>query len=92
MKAAGAGPSNLSAFPAEQSGVLSDSTGYNLRCYNETARLLFPGVGRNDSDSTYYPQKTVAAADSYTGFSKTSCRSAAPIITTWPSAMPGCQW
>lgn len=43
-------------LPSRQSsGVLSDCTGYNLRCYNEMARLLHLGVGHNDGDSAYYP-------------------------------------
>lgn len=52
------GLAQVICLPSRQSsGVLSDRTGYNLRCYNETARLLPPSVGHNDSDSAYYPPK-----------------------------------
>lgn len=58
------GLAQVICLPSRQSSdVLSDHTGYNLRCYNETARLLYPGIGHNDINSAYYPQKTVAAPD-----------------------------
>ena len=58
------GLAEVICLPSRQSSdVLSDHTGYNLRCYNETARLLYPGIGHNDRNSAYYPQKAVAAPD-----------------------------
>lgn len=58
------GLAQVICLPSQEiSSNLSRHTGYNLRCYNETARLLHPGIRRNELKSAYYSQKAVAAPD-----------------------------